>query len=71
MIPNAENYNADPDYIRTLIEQIKERHGMSQRATAKQIGISYSSLKDWMNGKAKHRYPDQFALEALAASFTD
>jgi len=67
MLPDASRYNPSPDYIRTLVEQIKVRHGLSQRATAQRLGIGFSSLKDWMTGKAKHRYPDQFALECLAA----
>ena len=66
MTPDASHYNDSPEYIRGLVEQIKERHGMSQRAIAQRLGIGFTSLKDWMSGKAKHRYPDQFALEQLA-----
>lgn len=66
MIPDAANYSADPEYIRGLVEQIKKRQGLSQRAIAKQIGVGFSSLKDWLSGKAKWQYPHQFALECLA-----
>jgi len=64
--PDASRINADPEYVRGLVAQIKARHGLSQRATAKRLGIGVTSLKDWMSGKAKWRYPDQFALECLA-----
>lgn len=67
MKPDATKYNKSPEYIRGLVEQIKENQGMSQRAIAKRLGIGFTSLKDWMAGKAGWRYPDQFALECLAS----
>lgn len=67
-LPDAERYNSDPDYIRSLVEQIKERRGLSQRKTAETIGAGWTSLKDWMAGKAKIPYACQHALEELAGA---
>src|SRR5690554_3235364 len=71
MKPDASNYNASPEYISGLVEKIQQRHGMTQRAIARQIGVSFTSLRDWQHGRSKWRYPDQLALELLAESQTE
>jgi len=64
--PDASLYNSSPDYVRGLVEAAKERQGLSQRAVADTIGVGWTSLKDWMAGKAKIPYACQFSLERLA-----
>ncbi len=71
MKPDASRYNDSSEYIRGLVATIKARHRLSQQATARRLGIGCTTLKDWMSGKAKHRYPDQFALECLAGVDSD
>ena len=68
MKPDASRYNASPAYIAGLIEKIQQRHDMTQRAIARQIGVSFTSLRDWQKGRSKWRYPDQLILELLAES---
>lgn len=64
--PDASLYNSTPDYVRGLVEAAQAQTGLSQRATAERIGAGWTSLKDWMTGKAKAPYACQFALERLA-----
>lgn len=64
--PDASLYNSSPNYVRGLVEAAKDRHGLSQRAVADTIGAGWTSLKDWMAGKAKIPYACQFSLERLA-----
>jgi len=67
MIPDASKYNPSPEYLRELIEN----SGLSQRAAARQIGISERSMREYLsltNRKKKASYAIQFALESLAAS---
>lgn len=67
-LPDAKRYNSDPNYIRGLVERIGKTRGMSQRGIAAEIGVGFTSLKDWMSGHAKWPYSAQFALERLAAA---
>lgn len=65
MIPNAENYN--PDYLRTLISNI----GISQRAIARQIGVSERMFRQYITDVKNATYVEcpyavPFALESWA-----
>ncbi len=62
MKPNAENHNPAPDYLRDLVERI----GLSQRATAKEIGIDERTFRNYLSGKTTAPYPVQYTLESLA-----
>ena len=66
MIPNSDNYNPSPVYLRSLIEQT----GLSQRKTAKVIGVSERVMRNYLslnpNDYTKCPYPVQFCLEYLA-----
>lgn len=66
MTPDATHYNDSPEYIAGLVAKAQEAHGLSQRAVAQQIGVSFTSLRDWQKGRSRWRYPDQYALERLA-----
>ena len=68
MKPNAkENYNPDPDYLRSLIEKA----GLTQAKTAELVGIEartmrrYLAFRDSPNYQ-KAPYAIQYAMEALA-----
>lgn len=62
---NARSYSLNLDYFALLIEQIQDKHGISLRQLAAQIGASYSSVKTWKYGTRTPSYCDQFTLEAL------
>ncbi len=65
MILDASRHNPDPVYLRELVA----RAGMSQRACARQIGISERAMRKYLALPAPETpapYPVQFALEALA-----
>lgn len=67
MKPDAELHNPDPDYLRGLIDMA----GMSQRAAARQIGISERVMRQYLADRNAATalvapYPIQFALERLA-----
>lgn len=67
MKPNAELYNPDPEYLRTLIEQ----GGYSLSETARLIGMSRNGLRNYLRKPSEHLsrradYRVQFALECLA-----
>ncbi|MFK7161844.1 hypothetical protein V6U78_12440 [Marinospirillum sp. MEB164] len=71
MKPDANQHDPDPERLRELIE----KSGLSIRAAAQQIGISDRMLRYYLTpeDKKSHRpcpYPEQFALEALAAAAT-
>jgi len=64
--PNSKEYNPSPEYLRELIEN----SGLSQRAAARQIGISERSMREYLsltNRKKKASYAIQFALESLGS----
>ena len=63
MTPNAELYNASPDYIRALVEKAAARHGISQRKLSKLLGIPWGTLENWKSGRSRHSYADQYLLE--------
>lgn len=61
--PDAALHNPDVEYVRSVIA----RTGISQRACAERVGVSYSTLKNWMAGLNEWPYPAQYTLECLAA----
>ncbi len=66
MIPDSTQYNDSPEYIAGLVARAQEASGLTQRGVARQIGVGYTSLKDWMSGMAKISFPGLYALEKLA-----
>lgn len=61
-IPNAvKSHNPDPKYLRYLVETSCK----SQRAAAKQIGISERAMRYYISGERTVPYCVQFALECL------
>lgn len=68
MKPDASRRDPSPEYIRALVE----RAGLTQRAAARQIGVSERMMRYYLaSDAADHRdapYVVQFALESLAKS---
>ena len=64
--PDASKHDPRPEYLRALIE----RAGLSQRAAADAIGVSPRMMRYYLAATSDHRarYPEQFALEALASA---
>jgi hypothetical protein len=67
MKPDAEKYNPDPSYLRELIA----KSGLSQRETARRIGISERYLRQLLASPDKKTalvapYPIQYCIEQLA-----
>lgn len=64
--PNIDEYNPDPDYLRSLVE----RSGLSQREVARRVGVSERTMRDYLNSnhKSAHTYPVQFTIEMLVES---
>lgn len=70
-IPNAEHYNPDPTYLRSLISQA----GISQREAARRLGVSDRLMRMYLADPSvasaqSAPYSIQFALEALAQGVT-
>jgi len=61
MKPNAEYYDPDPAYFRSLVGST----GMNQTDLAKLLGCSDRALRMWMSGNRPYPYTMQFALEVL------
>ena len=68
MNPDVSKHKPEPDYLRDLIKQ----SGLSQRATAKRLGLGYSTLRDYLNSghPSECPYTVQYCLEALAKNST-
>lgn len=69
MKPDATHHNPDPRYLLGLIKQA----GISQRQTAKLIGMSWTGFRNYLRDESEplYRVADyrvQFALECLADS---
>ena len=71
--PNAGDYNPDPNYLRTLLDQITDPlltrgERASQRKVAKRLGVSERSFREYLTSKSKSKIPYalQYALERLA-----
>ena len=67
MKPDAELHNPNPTYLRNLIGMA----GLSQRAAARQIGISERVMRQYLSDRnaktaLEAPYPVQYALEMLA-----
>lgn len=67
MKPNAQNYNPDPDYLRSLISKA----GLTQAQTAELIGINARSIRRYLSFTDSPNYQQapyavQFAIECLA-----
>ena len=71
MKPNASNHNPDPRYLRGLLESA----GMTQRAAARQIGISERVMRYYLSDTAADYRPApyvvQYALEKLTVDCRD
>ena len=61
--PDATLHNPDPAYAADLIR----RTGLSQRACAARVGVSHTTLKDWIAGRYVWPYSAQYTLECLVA----
>jgi hypothetical protein len=64
--PDATKHDPRPEYLRALLD----RAVVSQRAAARQIGISERMMRYYLAddpGAPRAPYPVQFALEAMAA----
>jgi hypothetical protein len=74
MLPNAENYNPDPAYLRALLDKTLDPDTgkpYSQRKAAKLLGVGERVIRYYMmsaddEGYRPAPYPIQFALECLA-----
>lgn len=64
MTPDATQHDPRPEYLRALVE----RAGITQRETARRIGISDRLLRHYLHGSREAPYPVQYAMERLAAS---
>lgn len=67
MKPNANNHNANPQYIRGLIDKI----GLSQREIARTLGIPERTFRQYITALDNATYVQcpytvQFALESWA-----
>ncbi|WP_152613933.1 hypothetical protein [Burkholderia pseudomallei] len=71
MIPNSNDHQVSPDYVRELVQRI----GKPQRWIADRVGISERRLRYLIAGSrevdgkmvdVKLSYPEQFALECLS-----
>ncbi|ENV46219.1 hypothetical protein P255_03000 [Acinetobacter brisouii CIP 110357] len=70
MIPDSNNYNPDPSYLRYLVDKAN----VSQRKAAHIIGITERTMRYYMSDTAsetyrKAPYAVQFALESLAGEW--
>lgn len=73
MNPDATHHDPSPDYLRALVAA----SGLSQRAAARQIGISERAMRQYLAGRRTAAdgtvtpcvapYPVQYALERLSA----
>ena len=52
---------ADPD-IPKLIKELRERYGLTQEQFAQKVGVTFSSVNHWENGK---RTPLPFLVRRL------
>lgn len=62
MQPDAKHLRTDPQYLASLIAA----NGMTPKATAEQIGVPSSVLRNWLAGIAQWPYTAQYAIESLA-----
>lgn len=62
--PNASGYDADPRYIRLLLDELAG-YGWPRRRVCEALGVSYRTFTDYLNGSTKWTYTTQFAVECL------
>lgn len=61
MIPDASNYDPNPEYLSQLIEST----GITQPALALRLGVNERTIRKWKHGERVAPYLAQFALECL------
>lgn len=61
--PDAAQYRTDPAYAAEVVRST----GLSQRECAARVGVSHTTLKDWISGRYQWPYTAQYTLECLAA----
>lgn len=66
---DATHYK-DAMYIGQLVQVCCERHAKTVPELAAVIGVGTTTLRDWINGKARAPYTAQFTLEALTQAKT-
>lgn len=64
--PTDTRHSDAPSVLRTYIERIKARHGVSQRDQADALGVSWTTMRNWLNGTASWPKTAQMALKAWA-----
>jgi DNA-binding transcriptional regulator YiaG len=62
ILPNAEDYRPDPNYLRKLYEA----SGLSQKQYAVRLGVKDRTFLYWLSGTRQFPYTAQFAMEQLA-----
>jgi DNA-binding transcriptional regulator YiaG len=66
-IPDAENYNPEPNEVRMLIEDCCTKYNYSRNRLAQQIGVSDRTIRYWVSGDKSIPYTAQYALEVLSS----
>ena len=61
MIPNAKQYNPDPQYLAELIVST----GKTQEQLGAILGHDQRTIRRWLKGDRRFPYTLQFALECL------
>ena len=56
---NAKAQNPD---VPTLVKSLRTRLGMTQEQFAKEVGVTFSTINQWENGR---RHPQPFLLKHL------
>lgn len=64
--PAETRHTDDVAILRDYVERIKNRHGHSQRDQAAALGVGWTTMRDWLNGKARWPKSAQVALEGWA-----
>lgn len=61
MTPDPSKFNANPDYLRGLVE----RSQLAQVEMAARIGIDARTFRRYLTGESGYTYPVQFAVECV------
>lgn len=61
-LPDSTRRDADPDYLRELIDAA----GISQQEAARRLGIDPRTMRRYLSGSRAIPYAAQYCLEALA-----
>lgn len=62
LIDSRVNYSSDPTYLRELVK----KSGLTQRESARRIGIGFSTLRTYLDGTGKVTYPVLVCLRLLS-----